>query len=314
MSGGRALWLVGAAVAAAGVSPWLGPALDGDTAAFVLRELRLPRAALGALVGATLAMTGAAFQVVFENPLASPTTLGTTAGAGLGALAVLVFAPTAAASLVGLGAFFGALSISFGLAALARSAALRADDLVLAGVALSVGAGAATTGLQLQADAAATLASVRWAMGTLSTVGWEAPARLAPPALLTLAVLLAHGRALQALTAGADRAATLGVDTGRVRARVLLFGALGVAACVATTGPIAFVGLLVPHVVRRVVGAGPRALLPLSAVVGAGFLPLADALSRLALPDRDLPVGVVTAAFGAPTLLWLLARRRGRMA
>jgi len=99
-----------------------------------------------------------------------------------------------------------------------------------------------------------------------------------------------------------------------VRARVLLFGALGVAACVATTGPIAFVGLLVPHVVRRVVGAGPRALLPLSAVVGAGFLPLADALSRLALPDRDLPVGVVTAALGAPTLLWLLARRRGRMA
>jgi len=314
VNGRRALWLAAAATGALAASPWLGPALEGETAAFVLRELRLPRAALGVLVGATLAMTGAAFQIVFENPLASPTTLGTTAGAGLGALAVLVFAPTAAASLVGLGAFFGALSVSFGLAALARSASLRADDLVLAGVALSVAAGAATTGLQLRADAAATLASVRWAMGTLSTVGWDAPVRLSIPTLLTLTVLLAHSRALQALSAGADRAATLGVDTGRVRARVLLFGALGVAACVATTGPIAFIGLLVPHVVRRVVGAGPRALLGLSAVVGAGFLPLADALSRLALPDRDLPVGVVTAALGAPTLLWLLARRRARVA
>ncbi|MFZ4735087.1 MAG: FecCD family ABC transporter permease [Bradymonadia bacterium] len=310
MSGHRVAGLVLLSLLALGVAPWLGDALEPTTAEFVLRELRLPRVLLGLMVGATLALTGAAYQTIFENPLASPSTLGTVAGAGLGALAVLVLVPGAWATTVALGAFVGALTASLGLAILARSSALRPDDLVLAGVAVTLAAGAATTGLQLQADAAATLAAVRWAIGSLSTVGWGAVVQVAPPTMLTVFVILAQTRALQAMAAGNERAETQGVDTRRTRGVVLAAGALGVAACVATAGPIAFVGLLVPHLVRGFVGGAPRLVLPLSALVGAGFLPLADGLARMVVPGRDLPVGVLTATLGAPTLLWLLVRRR----
>jgi len=293
------------------VAPWLGPVLDGPSAPFILQELRLPRALLGGLVGAALAASGAAYQVVLENPLATPSTMGTTAGAALGALAVLVLGPAGVGALaVGLGSFVGAASVSLGVAALATQQRLRTEELLLAGVAVMLGAGAATTGLQLQADAAATLASVRWSLGSLSVVGWERPLALVPVVAAGLALLFAQGRALQAMVAGADRAATQGVDVVRVRTTVLLTGSLLVAASVALTGPIAFVGLVVPHLVRRIgVGGGPRRLVPLSAVAGAGFLPLADGLARALLPARDLPVGVVTAMLGAPVLLALLLGR-----
>lgn len=294
------------------VSPFLGPALDGPSAAFVLQELRLPRALLGAVIGAALAAVGAAYQVVLENPLATPSTMGTTAGAALGALAVIVLAPDGVGAMgVGLGAFVGATAVSLGVATLAAQHRLRTEELLLAGVAVMLGAGAATTGLQLQADAAATLASVRWSLGSLSVVGWSRPLGLLPVVVLGLLLLFVHGRALQALVAGADRAATQGVDVVRVRTVVLLVGSLLVAACVAVSGPIAFVGLVVPHLARRLgVGGGPIRLLPASAVLGMGFLPLADGLARLALPARDLPVGVVMAVLGAPTLLALLLQRR----
>ncbi len=293
------------------LAPWLGPALDGPSASFILQELRLPRALLGGLVGAALAASGAAYQVVLENPLATPSTMGTTAGAALGALAVLVLGPAGVGALaVGLGAFVGAAAVSLGVAALATQQRLRTEELLLAGVAVMLGAGAATTGLQLQADAAATLASVRWSLGSLSVVGWERPLVLFPVVATGLGLLFAQGRALQALVAGADRAATQGVDVVRVRTAVLLTGSLLVAASVALTGPIAFVGLVVPHLVRRVgVGGGPRRVVPLSAVAGAGFLPLADGLARALLPARDLPVGVVMAMLGAPVLLVLLLGR-----
>lgn len=309
---GRALVLVALTLAAIGVSPWLGPPLPDGSEAFVLQTLRLPRVALGLIVGAALAATGAAFQVVLENPLATPSTVGTTAGASLGALAVLVLFPAAALSATGVaaGAFLGALTVSLGIAALATRPDLRTEDLLLAGIAITLGAGAATTGLQLQADAGATLASVRWALGSLSTVGWRDPLQVLGFAVVGLLAVSSQARALQAMVAGSERAATQGVSVRRVRTVVLTGGSLAVAGCVATTGPIAFVGLVVPHLVRLVVGGGPRRVLPLSAVVGAGFLPLADGLARVALPARDLPVGVVMAMLGAPTLLALLLSRR----
>lgn len=307
----RVVLVVLASVLAVGVSPWLGPALDVTSADFVLWELRLPRVGLGVVVGASLALVGAAFQVVLENPLATPSTVGTTAGASLGALAVLVLGGATGAWSVAAGAFVGALVVSFGIAALAALPRLRTDELLLAGIAVSLAAGAATTGLQVQADAAATLASVRWALGSLATVGWGAARGVLPLTLLGGGVILAQLRALQALAAGAERAGTQGVPVARVRTAVLAAGSLVVAACVATTGPIAFVGLVVPHLVRLVAGGGPSRVLPLSAVAGAGFLPLADGLARMVLPDRELPVGVLMAALGAPTLLGLvLARRR----
>jgi iron complex transport system permease protein len=308
----RSVLLVAACVVAIAVSPWLGPPLDGPSAGFVWWSLRAPRVALGVLVGGGLALTGAAFQLVLENPLATPSTVGTTAGASLGALAVLVLWPGAAvgAPLVALGAFAGAVAVSLAIAALASLARLRPEERLLAGVAVGLAAGAVTTGLQLQADAAATIASVRWSLGSLSTVGFAAPLRLLPLSLVGGAVLLGHLRALQAIAGGVDRAATQGVAVTRVRVAVLIAGSLVVAGCVATTGPIAFVGLVVPHLVRGLVPGGPRTLLPLSLVAGAAFLPLADGLARVVLPHRDLPVGVITAALGAPALVFLMLRRR----
>lgn len=310
MTRGVVLIVVASALSVA-VAPLLGPALEEPSAAFVLGSLRAPRVALGVVLGASLAMAGAAFQVVLENPLATPSTMGTTAGAALGALAVLVLGPVGVATgWVGAGAFAGAAAVSLLVASLAAQPRLRTEELLLAGVAVMLGAGAATTGLQLQADAAATLASVRWSLGSLATVGWQAPLQALPAGMLGAALLASQLRALQALTAGSDRAQTQGVPVVRVRTVVLLAGSLMVASAVAIAGPIAFVGLVVPHLVRRIAGGGPLRVVPLSAIAGGGFLPLADGLARLAMPHRDLPVGVVMAMLGAPTLIALLWGRR----
>ncbi|TVQ94659.1 MAG: ATP-binding cassette domain-containing protein [Deltaproteobacteria bacterium] len=296
------------------VAPWIGLSLDAETGPFVLLELRLPRALLGAVIGGTLALTGAAFQAVLENPLATPSTIGTTAGASLGALAVLVLLPAAAvgSTTVALGAFAGALFVSLAIASLATLRRFRTEELLLAGIAISLGAGAAITGLQLQADASATLASVRWSLGSLSIVGYERLIAVLPFAGLGSIAVLAQTGSLHSMVAGSERARTQGVDVVRTRTLVLGAGSLAVAGCVAVAGPIAFIGLVVPHLVRLFVGGGPRRLLWLSLIAGAGFLPLADGLARVAWPGRELPVGVLTAALGAPTLLALLWRRRPR--
>lgn len=306
----RIAWTVFTAMAAAITAPWIGPALSEDSGHFVLVSLRIPRALLGILAGSVLGASGAAMQVVLENPLASPSTVGTTAGAGMGALAALVLWPTGGPWGVASGALLGALSVSSALTAAARHPAMRTDDLILGGVALSLAAGAITTGLQLQADAATTLASVRWALGSLSTIGYDRVLALVLPAAAALIGLHLDLPALAAMASGAEVAATRGVDVATVRTRILASAALGVAATVAIVGPIGFVGLILPHAVRRIVGAHPIRLVPLSAVLGAGFLPFADALARALSPGRDLPVGVITAALGAPTLVALLVRRR----
>lgn len=320
MSGSRRLvgpvGLTLGAVAALAVAPWLGPLLEADTAGFVILQLRLPRAVLGALIGMALGIVGAVFQVLFDNPLATPSTVGTTAGASLGALAVLVLwpgGPIAGLPLVAIGAFLGASLVTGGIVSLSASRRLSMAELLLLGIAISLGASAVTMGLQVRADAAATFRAVRWSLGSLATVGWWVPAGLALPVLLGVGVLHLQLRAFDAVAAGAEQAGSQGVPLGRLRAVGLGVGSFLVGLAVAAVGPIAFVGLLVPHLVRLVVGGAPRRLLPLSAVVGAGLLPLADGLARVIVPGRELPVGVLTAAIGAPTLVILLVgRARGR--
>ncbi len=309
----RPVALIIASLAAFAVAPWLGPDIAPDNREFVMMQLRLPRAVLGALVGGSLGLVGAVFQTLFHNPLAAPSTLGTTAGAALGALAILVFFPgvsIAGWGVVGLGAALGAALVTAAIAALAASRRMTMADLLLAGIAISLGSSAVSLGLQVQADAATTFRAVRWSLGSLSTVGWDVPAVLAPVVLVCAATLVAHAPALQTIAAGASQAASQGVDVVRVRWTCLTVGSVAVGAGVAATGPLAFVGLLVPHLVRLVAGGAPRRLLPLSLIAGAGLLPLADGLARLAMPARDLPVGVVTAAIGAPALLLLLLRRQ----
>lgn len=303
--------LVGLSLTACLTAPWIGAPLPDENATFILTQLRIPRVLLAAILGGTLGLVGAAFQSIFENPLATPSTVGTTAGASLGALLILVVWPGWVGSLPGVvvGAFIGAAVVSFGVVLLATIRGMRIEDLLLAGIAITIGAGALGLGLQMSADAATNQAAIAWSLGSVSTVGYEKPLLLLPFAVAGVAVVGSQRRALEALSAGSQRAASQGVDLTRTRVWVLGMGSLAVGGCVAACGPIAFVGLIVPHIARLVVGGNPHRLLPFSLVVGAGFLPAADALARVLFPARELPVGVVTAALGAPVLLALLWKR-----
>jgi iron complex transport system permease protein len=307
------VWATAAAcVLAIGASPWMGADLDTEHGHFILMELRVPRVLLGAIVGAMLGLTGAVYQAVFDNPLATPSTVGTTAGASLGALAVLVLVPSSGSTLplVSLAAFSGALVVTFGIAAIAASGRARINDVLLAGIAITLAAGSITTGLQFQADIASTFEAVRWSLGHLTQVGYRGVQILLPFAVVCCGVLLAHTRALETMIGGEERAHAQGVDVRRTRSVCLATGALGVGACVAWCGPIAFVGLIVPHMVRLGLGPTRRVLFPMSALGGAAFLVLCDGLARWWMPNHDLPVGVMTAMLGAPLLVWLVTRRQ----
>ncbi|RYZ40679.1 MAG: iron ABC transporter permease, partial [Myxococcaceae bacterium] len=207
-------------------------------------------------------------------------------------------------------AFVGALGVSLVVAAIAAGRRVRMNDVVLAGIACSMAAGALATGLQFSADSAELMAATRWSLGHLPQVGYSGVLMLSPFALVTGVGLLALTRALEVFIAGEEHAESQGVPVRRVRTVAIGLGALGVAACVAWCGPIAFVELIVPHLVRRTLGVSRRVLLPGSVLVGAAFLALCDASARVILPGRELPVGVVTAALGTPLLVYLVARGR----
>lgn len=305
------LLLLLAALSLAALSLWVGPSLRGATGEFVLLQLRLPRLLVGALVGGTLGISGAAFQAVFNNQLATPSTVGTTAGATLGALIVLAFDVSGGplgVSLLTAAAFAGALITTLLVSGLAASGRLSKNDVLLAGIAVTLAASALASGVQSVSDARALVSAAQWSLGQLPQVGYRGVILLAPFAASTLIGLLALGRPLQNLALGEDLATTQGVNVPRLRFLVLLVASLGVAACVAWCGPIAFVGLIVPNLVRLLVGPSLRSLLPLSFVGGASFLVLCDAVARVALPGRELPVGVITAALGAPALVFLVSR------
>lgn len=295
-----------------GAAPWIGPPVRPEAMAFVLGELRVPRVLVGALVGACLGGVGAGYQALFGNGLATPSTTGTTAGAALGALFAFVVLP---ASLVASSwtvvacAFAGALIVSGPAAVLAARGAVRIESVLLAGIAATLASSALTTGLQVRADLTATFRAVRWSLGSLEQVGYAGVWALAATTALSLSLVLGRTRALQSLAFGEATAHAQGVDVVAVRRDVLIGGAFGVAASVAWCGPIAFVGLVVPHLVRLTLGPSRRVGLPLSAVAGAGFLVLCDTVARTAFTTVVIPVGVITAGIGAPLLMGLVLRR-----
>lgn len=306
-----ALCLVAVAVLA--VAPFVGVGVSAEAWPFVFSQLRVPRVLMGALVGAVLGVVGAVFQTVFNNPLATPGTVGTTAGAVLGATVAALWWPSRTALALPaftLAAFAASAAVSLFVAAVASRRRARMADVILAGIACSLAAGAVATALQSEADPTATQAVFQWSVGRLAQVGYGGVPALAAFALGTVLAMLSQVRALAALTAGEERAHGQGVAVERVRTLCILVGSLGVSACVAWCGPIAFVDLIVPHLVRRAVGSDRRVLVPASALVGAAFLPLCDAIGRVARPDRELPVGVITAALGAAVMIGLLAKRR----
>src|SRR5581483_2629445 len=261
--------------------------------------IRLPRVVLGALVGAMLATAGASYQGVFRNPLADPYLLGVAAGAGLGATLAVAYAP--GRQLMPPAAFAGGM-VAVGLTyAIGRSAGRDRSGatFVLAGVTVVSFFTALQTFVQQQnAD---TLQQVySWILGSLPSSGWHDVVLLAPYVGFALAALLLHRRLLDVLSLGDEEAATLGVDVDRIRLVVVVAATVGTAGAVAVSGLIGFVGIIVPHALRLLVGASYRILLPLSIVVGAGFLVLADVVARTALSPAELPIGVVTAFCGAP--------------
>lgn len=301
-----------ACLAVLAASPFVGETLGGEVGGFVFWQLRLPRVLMGLMAGGALSLVGATYQTVLANPLANESTVGTLAGATLGAVVAVVFGLGGQEFLpaIALCAFGGALGVTLILTAIASSGRASMNSVLLAGVAISLMAGALSTGLQYTADLNSLFVAARWSMGNLEQMGYKGIALMLPFALPSCAVLLWQTRALEALAGGEERAFGQGVDVSRLRALTLGSGALAVAAVVAWCGPIAFVGLIVPHLVKLMLGASKRAILPWSLLVGGAFLVACDTLARAAIPGRTLPVGVVTAALGAPALVWLVARRR----
>ncbi|MBV8064924.1 MAG: iron ABC transporter permease [Actinobacteria bacterium] len=275
----------------------------------VLWQIRAPRVVLAALVGGMLAIAGASYQGVFRNPLADPYLLGVAGGAGLGA--TLAIAYTSSSQLVPPAAFVGAAAAVALTYAIGRSAgrARASVALVLAGVVVATFTAAVQTFVQQQNSQK--LAGIySWLLGGFATAGWHDVAVCVPYIAVSTIVLLLHRRVLDALSVGDEEAASLGVDVARVRVIVVVAATIGTAAAVSVSGLIAFVGIIVPHTIRLLVSTSYRAVIPLSLVVGAGFLTLADVLARTALSPQELPIGVVTAFFGAPFFAFVLARSR----
>jgi iron complex transport system permease protein len=290
-----------------------GQTLSGPEGAFIVWQLRVPRVLVGALVGATLALVGAVFQALFQNPLATPDTVGTTAGATVGALVALTFDGSRTIQglpLVTVCAFAGALTASLLVASFASARTAHSSDILLAGIAVTLATSAVASGVQYVSDSRALFAATQWSLGQLPQVGYRGVLLLLPICLAAGVGLLLLTRHLQAFALGEELAHSQGVNVPRLRLLSLGLGSLGVAACVAWCGPIAFVGLIVPHLVRLLLGPSYRLLLPMSILAGAAFLVGCDLFARLIVPGRDLPVGIVTAALGAPALVLLVARRR----
>ena len=279
----------------------------------ILWEIRMPRVVLAAVVGGMLSLAGATYQGVFRNPLVDPYLLGVAAGAGLGATLAIAYLPDGlrgqalpAAAFVG-----GALAV-FLTYSVGRSTGRGRDTttLVLAGVTVASFFTALQTFVQQQnAD---TLQQVyTWILGSIPSSGWSDVVLVLPYVALATVVILVYRRVVDVLSLGDEEAASLGVDVRRVRLILVVAATVGTAAAVAICGLIGFVGIIVPHAIRMVAGVGYRALLPLSVIVGAGFLVLADVIARTALSPAEIPLGIVTAFFGAPFFALVLRTSRG---
>jgi iron complex transport system permease protein len=286
----------------------------GEAVALVMREIRLPRALLGLLIGAGLGLSGAALQGYLRNPLAEPGLLGISGAAALGAALALYTGLASAFPLaLPLAALAGAAAATLLVQGLAGASS--SITLILAGIAVSSLAGALTSlVLNLSPNPFAASEIVYWLLGSLADRSMPHVYLAGPFILAGMALLMTLGRALDALTLGEHAAASLGVTLARTRTLAVLGTALAVGAGVAVAGAIGFVGLVVPHLLRPFTGALPSRLLPASALGGAALLLAADLAVRIIAPDRDLKLGVLTALVGAPFFLWLVWRNRRTLA
>lgn len=305
--------VLGLALGATRIPPsaiWLGLRDASADAAPVVRQLRLPRVILGFLVGGGLAVSGAVLQALVRNPLADPFVLGISGGATLGAVAAISAGLTNPWG-VPFAAFAGAVLTLVLVYRLSLVAGRRLDSgvLLLAGVVVSSFAMALVTAILMLVDATRVQNSFRWMLGGLWAGSWTTVGMVAAYGSVPLIVLMVRARDLDLLALGEEQARHLGADPERVKRLAYLATGFLTAVAVATSGAIGFVGLLVPHAVRRLWGPLHRALLPSVFLAGGGFLVLADAIARSIAPPVELPVGVVTALVGVPFFALLLKRR-----
>lgn len=284
----------------------------------VILDVRLPRVLVGFFVGAGLACCGAAMQALFRNPLAEPGVIGVSSGAAVGGVCA-IFLGWASLSpwLLPLLAFAGALVTTWTIYVVAsRRGHVEVGVLLLAGVALAaLNSSLVSFLLSLSlADWRISTSILQWTLGGLDSVGWEHLKVMLPISLAGLAVIVAHAREMDLLLMGEVHAYSVGVDVAQVRRRLIIATSAVAGAAVAVAGPIGFVGLVIPHILRLMLGPAHRVLLPASLIVGGAFLVLADLIARTVIRPEEIRLGVITALVGAPFFLFLLIRGRKELA
>jgi len=322
----RTVWVVGSllllVLVTVGVAPFLGATVlpwgvatgQGTPADhLIFWEVRVPQVLVAFLAGSSLAISGMTFQAMFRNPLATPFTLGVASGASLGA-AVYIRAEIGLGipGLPGIALFaflgaLGAISVVYGLSVVRQG--LSTAGMLLAGVAVSFFCSSLLLFVQYISRIGHSIQILHWLMGGLNVFGYQQVFQVLPFVVTGAAVVLYLSRELNLLLLGEDLASSRGVAVARVKLVLFLVTSLSVAGVVAVTGPIGFVGMMVPHIVRLLVGPDHRVLGPATLLAGGGFLVICDRIARVVVSPADLPVGVVTAMLGGPFFLWLLLRR-----
>lgn len=284
----------------------------------ILLDIRLPRICLAILIGAILAISGAVMQGLFRNPLAAPSLIGVSSGASVGASVVIVLAgawlqsnTALGLSLVAVGAFIGSFLVTVLVYRLSTSAlGTSVTTMLLAGIAVSALAGAVSGLFSYYADNEMLRQISIWQMGNLSTANWQRVLVLTVVAILVLSLFPRESKSLNALLLGESEARHLGIDVQQVKRKLILLTTLGIGTAVAIGGMIGFVGLIVPHIVRLLIGPDHRWLLPASALAGGVLLLLADTIARIIIAPTELPTGILTAILGAPFFIMLLVQQR----
>lgn len=325
--------LAASTVGAAGVSladcikiigstlPVLGAHIDisalDPSSALIILKIRLPRIVLAALIGMALSASGAVFQGIFKNPMADPYVLGVSSGAAVGATAVIlagVGGSILGFSVLTIGAFVGAMATALLVYSIARTGGKTpVITLLLAGIAVNFFLSAViSTAMAINKDQMERI--IYWTMGSVATANWLKVLTTGIPVILGVILITFYARDLNAMSLGEDNARSLGIDSEKLKKRLLVLSSIVTASAVAVSGIIGFVGLVVPHVVRMATGPDHRTLLPFSTLAGAIFMILADTLSRTLVAPAEMPLGVITSLFGAPYFLLLLYRGKSKLA
>ena len=281
----------------------------------ILFQVRLPRILLGAVTGAALSVAGAVFQALLRNDLAAPFTLGVSSGAALGAVLAIVLnfnISILGFPMVSLFAFLGALGAIFLVFSLVRTrhGDFPTSTLLLAGVTANFFFAAMVMFIHYISDFSQSFRIIRWLMGGLDIIGYQTVLSIVPMVFLGIGILVYVSRDLNLISTGVHSAISRGVDVSLIQRAGFITASLITGTVVAITGPIGFVGLIVPHIARLIVGSDLRILIPVSMLFGASFLIICDTVARTIIAPTEIPVGIITAMLGGPFFVWLLKRKR----